>query len=92
VEFLKVLLKIISQQTKVASKIIATVGDLEALAEGRTESLAALAGWRGEIFGNLALAAMAGRVGLVLEGGEPRIIELSAGEEVASRPRQALVA
>jgi ribonuclease D len=92
VEFLKVLLKIISQQTGVASKIIATVGDLEAIAEGRTESLGAVAGWRGEIFGNLALAAIAGTVGLVLERGEPKIIAVDAGEKAASRPRQALVA
>jgi ribonuclease D len=92
VEFLKVLLKIISQQTGVASKIIATVGDLEAIAEGRVEPLAALAGWRGEIFGNLALAAIEGRVGLALEHGEPKIITLDAGEEAASTPRRALVA
>jgi ribonuclease D len=92
VEFLKVLLKIVSQQTGVASKIIATVGDLDAIAEGRAEPQAALTGWRGEIFGNLALAAIAGRLGLALEGGEPKIIALDANDETSAQPRQVRVA
>jgi ribonuclease D len=92
VEFLKLLLKIVSQKTEVASKIIATVDDLEALAAGASESQAVLTGWRDEIFGNLARSAIAGRVALALERGEPRIIMLDADEEAPSRPRQALVA
>jgi len=92
VEFLKVLLKIVSQSTGVAAKIIATVGDLEVLAEGRGGSLAALTGWRGEIFGELALAAIEGRLALALEEGEPKLIHLEAGEEAAARPRRARVA
>jgi ribonuclease D len=92
VEFLKVLLKIVSQQTGVASKIIATVGDLDAIAEGRAEPQAALTGWRGEIFGNLALAAIAGRLGLALEGGEPKIIALDANDGSTAQPRQVRVA
>ena len=92
VEFLKLLLKIVSQKAEVASKIIATVDDLEALAAGLPESQAVLTGWRDEIFGKLARAAIAGRVALALERGEPRIIMLDADEAVASRPRQALVA
>jgi ribonuclease D len=91
------LLKIVSQQTDVASKIIATVADLEAIAEGDEEPIAALSGWRGEIFGNLALAAIAGRVALALEGGEPKIISLDAEDAASARasetpPRQARVA
>jgi ribonuclease D len=92
VEFLKVLLKIVSQKTEVASKIIATVADLEAIAEGDKEPIAALSGWRGEIFGRLAQKAIAGRVGLALEGGEPKIIALDAGDETAAQPRQVRVA
>jgi ribonuclease D len=92
VEFLKLLLKIVSQKTEVASKIIATIDDLEALAAGTSESQTVLTGWRDEIFGNLARAAIAGRVALALERGEPRIIMLDADEEAPSRPRQALVA
>jgi ribonuclease D len=92
VEFLKLLLKIVSQKAEVASKIIATVDDLEALAAGLPESQAVLTGWRDDIFGKLARAAIAGRVALALERGEPRIIMLDADEAVASRPRQALVA
>ncbi|MFI5012893.1 MAG: ribonuclease D [Hyphomicrobiales bacterium] len=92
VEFLKVLLKIVSQQTGVASKIIATVADLEAIAEGRSEPVAALTGWRGEIFGNLAVAAIAGEVGLALERGEPKIIDLQADDGATAEERQVRVA
>ncbi len=92
VEFLKLLLKIVSQKTGVASKIIATVDDLEALAGARSQSQTVLTGWRGEIFGNLARDAIAGRVGLALERGEPRIITLDADEEAPAAERQALVA
>jgi ribonuclease D len=92
VEFLKVLLKIVSQQSGVASKIIATVGDLEAIAEGKGEPLQALSGWRGEIFGNLALAAIAGRLGLALERGEPKVIDIERAEGEASPPLEARVA
>ncbi len=92
VEFLKVLLKIVSQNTGVASKIIATVGDLETIADGRGEPSQALIGWRGEIFGDLALAAIDGRLGLALEKGEPRIIDLKPSEQTDSRPLQARVA
>ncbi|MBV8764530.1 MAG: ribonuclease D [Hyphomicrobiales bacterium] len=92
VEFLKLLLKIVSQKTGVASKIIATVDDLDALAVSATQVQPVLTGWRGEIFGDLARDAIAGRVALALERGEPRIITLDSGEETPSRRRQALVA
>ena len=91
VEFLKLLLKIVSQKTGVAAKIIATVDDLEALAEGG-DGQAALTGWRDEIFGNLARTAIAGRVAVALENGEPKIISVDAEAESASRTRNALVA
>ncbi|MBV8769279.1 MAG: ribonuclease D, partial [Hyphomicrobiales bacterium] len=91
VEFLKLLLKIVSQKTGVAAKIIATVDDLEALAEGG-DGQAALTGWRDEIFGNLARTAIAGRVAVALENGEPKIISVDAEAESASRTRKALVA
>jgi ribonuclease D len=92
VEFLKLLLKIVSQKAAVASKIIATVDDLEALAAAGSQSQTVLTGWRGEIFGDLARDAIAGRVALALERGEPRIITVGADEEAPPRARQALVA
>ncbi|MBV9566730.1 MAG: hypothetical protein JO172_01195, partial [Hyphomicrobiales bacterium] len=63
-----------------------------ALAEGREDAQAALAGWRGEIFGNLARAAIAGRVALALENGEPKLITLDGAAETVSRTRRVLVA
>jgi ribonuclease D len=92
VDFLKVLLRITSQTIGVASKIIATSADLEALAQGRREGLPALAGWRREIFGQLALDAIAGQVAITLERGEPRIIRLEAPDAVLAPMRQARIA
>jgi ribonuclease D len=68
------------------------VDDLEALAVAGSQSQAVLTGWRGEIFGNLARDAIAGRIALALERGEPRIIALDVDEEAPQRERQALVA
>jgi ribonuclease D len=68
------------------------VDDLEALAASGVESQSVLTGWRGEIFGDLARDAIAGRVAVALERGEPTIITLDSDEEVPSRRRQALVA
>ena len=93
VDFLKVLLRIVSQNSGVAPKIIATSADLEAIAAGRGELLPALSGWRRETFGQLALDAIAGRVALSLERGEPKIIHLDASDAAAITPmRQARIA
>ena len=90
VEILKVLLKVASQKAGVASKIIATTSDLEAIAEGDDENLPALTGWRHEVFGKLALDAIAGRVALALSKGEPVVISLEDGADAV--PRKAALA
>ena len=54
VDLLKVLLKMISETHGVASKIIATVDDLEAIAADDAAEVPALTGWRRELFGETA--------------------------------------
>jgi ribonuclease D len=65
VELLKVLLKLISDREGVAAKIIANTDDLEKIAsEGEKAEVAALHGWRRELFGETALKLINGGVGL----------------------------
>ena len=68
-ELLKVLLKMISARHKVASKIIATMADLEQIALDDKADVPALRGWRLELFGKHALALKKGEIGLGLKNG-----------------------
>jgi ribonuclease D len=76
VELLKVLLKAIAEQEGVAPKIIATVDDLEAIADDDEADVPVLSGWRRELFGGPALALKHGRLAIAMENGrvvlEPR--------------------
>ena len=69
VELLKVLLKAVCEAEGVAPKIIATVDELEAIAEDDEADLPVLHGWRRSLFGEKALALKAGRLALSTEGG-----------------------
>lgn len=69
VELLKVLLKAVSESEGVAPKIIATVDDLEAVAEDDEADVPALSGWRRTLFGEKALALKTGRLALSTEKG-----------------------
>lgn len=65
VELLKVLLRLTSEKHGVAAKVIANSEDLEKIAaEGEKAEVAALQGWRKELFGDLALKLISGGVGL----------------------------
>jgi ribonuclease D len=66
VELLKVLLKAVAEGEGVAPKIIATVEDLEAIAENDQADVAPLHGWRRALFGEKALALKAGQLGLAM--------------------------
>ena len=69
VELLKVLLKAVCESEAVAPKIIATVDDLEAIADDDTAEVPALQGWRRSLFGDKALALKQGRLALSVESG-----------------------
>jgi len=69
VELLKVLLRMTSERHAVASKVIATVDDLEQIAADDNADVAALQGWRRELFGEAALALKHGRLALAMEKG-----------------------
>jgi ribonuclease D len=74
VELLKVLLRMTSERHAVASKVIATVDDLEQIAADDNAEVGALHGWRRELFGEAALALKHGRLALAIERG--RVIKV----------------
>ena len=74
VELLKVLLKRQSEKYAVAARLIAAADDLDAIALGRTD-VPALEGWRREVFGEVALKMLEGKVALTLKKGAIELIE-----------------
>jgi len=75
-ELLKVLLKVVAEQNSVASKVIATISDLEKIAADDNADVAALSGWRLELFGKQALELKRGDIALGFEDRKITIIEL----------------
>jgi ribonuclease D len=69
VELLKVLLRMTAERHGVAAKVIATVDDLERIAGEPEADVAALKGWRRNLFGEKALALKAGTLALAVEKG-----------------------
>ena len=76
VELLKVLLKARAEDADVASKLIATVADLEKIANDDSADTPALQGWRREAFGEDALKLKRGELALVLDGTRVRVVEV----------------
>jgi ribonuclease D len=72
-DLLRVLLKAKSEQAGVAPKLIASSGDLDALAAGE-QTVPALKGWRGEVFGNDAMRLCRGEIALSAKGGAVRVV------------------
>jgi ribonuclease D len=74
VDLLKVLLKRQSEKHGVAARLVASSADIEAIASGDRDLLA-LSGWRGEMYGDLALKLLDGRLALTLRNGAVELIE-----------------
>ncbi|TAI63199.1 ribonuclease D [Bradyrhizobium sp. Leo170] len=79
VELLKVLLRMTSERHAVASKVIATVDDLEQIAADDHADVAALHGWRRELFGEAALKLKHGRLALAIDKG--RVVKVERARE-----------
>ncbi|GLR88714.1 ribonuclease D [Bradyrhizobium iriomotense] len=69
VELLKVLLRMTAERHAVASKVIATVDDLEEIAADDEADVPALRGWRRELFGDAALKLKHGQLALAIDKG-----------------------
>jgi ribonuclease D len=84
VELLKVLLKARAEEAGVASKLIATVSDLELIANDDQADTPALKGWRREAFGEDALKLKRGELALVLDGARVRVVEVRRAPKAAA--------
>ncbi|MEE9455007.1 MAG: ribonuclease D [Paracoccaceae bacterium] len=75
-DLLRVLLKAKAEEYSVASKLIATAADLDALANGDDDGVAAIHGWRAEVFGHDAQRLRLGEIALSASPTGVKIIEL----------------
>jgi ribonuclease D len=75
VELLKVLLRMTAEKNGVASRVIATVDELEAIAADDDADVPTLKGWRRAMFGERALALKAGKLTLAVEKGRVVAVE-----------------
>ena len=76
VELLKVLLKTKCEEHGVAQKLVATSQELEQIAADDAAEVAALRGWRHELFGEDALKLKHGKLALAAQGRQVKLIEL----------------
>ena len=74
-DLLKVLLRMTSERHGVAAKVIATVDDLERIAGDDRAEVAALRGWRREMFGDRAIALKRGQLALAVEKGRVVVVD-----------------
>lgn len=81
-ELLKVLLKARSETAGVAQRLIGSTADLEALAQGETEGLKPLLGWRAEVFGAEALRLTRGEI--ALSAGPRGVVVISLDPEASA--------
>jgi len=80
VDLLKTLLRLRAESAGVAPRLIANAEDIEKLAANEDEGVAALSGWRAEVFGNDAKLLRKGDLAIALENGEAVIVELEEEE------------
>jgi ribonuclease D len=76
IDLLKTLLRLRAEAAGVAPRLIANAEDIEKLAAHEDEGVAALSGWRAEVFGNDARQLRKGDLAIALENGEAVIVEL----------------
>lgn len=76
VQLLKVLLQSVCEKNQIAPKLVASSDDIDRLAARPEVDMPVLQGWRGEIFGQVALRLIRGEVLLGLEKG--RVVALPA--------------
>jgi len=91
VDLLRVLLKSCAARHKVAPRLIADGDDLERLAVEDAPDVAAMRGWRYELFGVLVEKLKRGELALKVDGGEVVPVEMdAAGPEGVAKVRAAL--
>ncbi|MDB0053274.1 ribonuclease D [Ascidiaceihabitans sp.] len=74
-DLLRVLLKAKTESAGVAAKLIASAADLDAMAGG-IRDVAAVSGWRAEVFGEDALRLCEGKIALAAVGNDVKVVPL----------------
>lgn len=82
-ELLKLLLKLRCREAGVASRLVASADEIEAIARDDGADVKPLKGWRYELFGRDALALKHGRLAIAATRGDVEIIELEEDTETA---------
>ncbi len=72
-ELLKVLLRLEAEDQGVAPRLIANAADVEAIAASDDADVAAMRGWRRDLYGERALALKHGKIALTLRNGKVAI-------------------
>ena len=75
-ELLKVLLKQVSDEAGVVTRLIANAADVERIAAESEPDVAAMRGWRREVFGEKAIALKSGKLALAATPDGVKLIEL----------------
>ncbi len=81
VDLLKTLLRLRAEESHVAPRLIANAEDIERIAAYEDEGVAALHGWRADVFGDDARALRDGKLAIALEKGEAVVVELEDDAE-----------
>jgi ribonuclease D len=81
IDLLKTLLRLRAEDANVAPRLIANADDIESLAAFEDDGIAALQGWRAEVFGNDALALRKGELGIALSKGKAVVVKLDGVEK-----------
>jgi ribonuclease D len=76
IDLLKTLLRLRAESAGVAPRLIANADDIEKLSANEDDGVAALSGWRAEVFGNDARLLRKGDLAIALENGEAVVVEL----------------
>jgi ribonuclease D len=83
VDLLRTLLRLKAEQAGVAGRLVASADELDRLAAGKRD-IAALRGWRREVFGNDAVDLIEGRLALSLAGDQAKLIPIAPPKATAA--------
>jgi len=90
VDLLRVLLKFQCEEHQVAQRLVATTGDLEAIAADDQADVRALRGWRNDVFGKAALSLKHGELGLAIAEEKITVFPMDPDVSEDVQPRTAL--
>jgi ribonuclease D len=83
VDLLRTLLRLKAEQAGVAGRLVASADELDRLAAGKRD-IAALRGWRREVFGADAVDLIEGRLALSLAGDQAKLIPIAPPKATAA--------